>query len=49
MHDDADDMTHNLALFGITGALGREIQTALEVEQTREGATLQSTAQAWLV
>ena len=25
-------MTHNLALFGITGALGREIQTALEVE-----------------
>lgn len=32
MQNDADDMTHNLALFGITGALGREIQTALEVE-----------------
>jgi len=32
VQNDADDMTHNLALYGITGALGREIQIALEVE-----------------
>jgi len=32
VQNDANDMTHNLALFGITGALGREIQTALEVD-----------------
>jgi len=32
MHSDSDDITHNVALYGITGALGREIQSELEVE-----------------
>lgn len=32
MHSDDDDITHNVALFGISGALGREVQAELEAE-----------------